>query len=46
VLLAWIGEHNYEINGANREVNLVYEQDGDPNLWVTELQVPVRKRTS
>jgi DNA-binding transcriptional MerR regulator len=43
-LLQWIGSNQYEISGPNREVALAYDPQGDPNLWVTELQVPVRKR--
>lgn len=40
----WIGSNQYEIAGPNREVALAYDPQGDPNLWVTELQIPVRKR--
>jgi DNA-binding transcriptional MerR regulator len=43
-LTQWIGSNEYDIVGPNREVNLAYDRDGDPNLWVTELQFPVRKR--
>jgi DNA-binding transcriptional MerR regulator len=45
VMLAWIGENDYEIAGPNREINLAYDRDGDPNAWITELQLPVRKRS-
>jgi DNA-binding transcriptional MerR regulator len=43
-LTQWIGSNQYEISGPNREVALAYDPHGDPNLWVTELQVPIRKR--
>lgn len=39
----WVTEHHYEVCGPNREVNLQYDPKGDPNLYVTEVQYPVRK---
>ncbi|VEP18183.1 Transcriptional regulator [Hyella patelloides LEGE 07179] len=42
-LLEWIEKNGYQIVGSNREVYLQYERDGDPNQYVTEVQVPVEK---
>lgn len=42
-LIGWINNNGYRINGPNREIYLEYDREGDPNKWVTELQLPVEK---
>lgn len=42
-LIEWVGKHQYQISGSTREVYLQYERDGDPALYVTEVQIPVEK---
>lgn len=42
-LIEWVGKHQYQISGLTREVYLQYERDGDPALYVTEVQIPVEK---
>lgn len=42
-ILAWIERHRYQIVGANREINLVYTHEGDPETFVTEIQFPIHK---
>ena len=42
-LLSWIEKHQYQIAGSTREVYLQYERDGDPNQYVTEVQIPIEK---
>lgn len=42
-LAKWIEDNGYRIDGAQREVYLEYERDGDPANYVTEIQMPVVK---
>lgn len=42
-ILKWIETNGYQIVGSTREVYLQYEREGDPNQYVTEVQVPVEK---
>ena len=42
-MLEWIEKNGYQIVGSTREVYLQYEQGGDPEQYVTEVQVPVEK---
>ncbi|MGF1482156.1 MAG: GyrI-like domain-containing protein [Cyanophyceae cyanobacterium] len=44
-LLEWIGKNGYAVAGANREIYLQYERDGDPSQYVTEVQFPVERTT-
>jgi effector-binding domain-containing protein len=39
----WISSNGYTIIGAQREINLQYERNGDPTHYVTEIQFPVMK---
>lgn len=43
-VMKWIDANNYEIVGPSREINLQYERGGDQNQYVTEIQVPVKKK--
>ncbi|MDJ0590866.1 MAG: MerR family transcriptional regulator [Pleurocapsa sp. MO_226.B13] len=43
VLLKWVCKHEYQIAGSTREIYLEYERNGDPNQYVTEVQIPVEK---
>ena len=42
-LLDWIEKHEYQIAGSTREVYLQYERNGDPDRYVTEVQIPIEK---
>ena len=42
-LLVWIEKNNYRIVGSTREIYLQYERDGDPERYVTEVQVPLER---
>lgn len=42
-LLGWIEKNSYQIVGSTREIYLQYERDGNPNQYLTEVQVPVEK---
>ena len=42
-LLKWIEKHEYQIAGSTREVYLQYERNGDPDRYVTEVQIPIEK---
>jgi len=42
-LLNWINDNGYQVAGPTREIYLQYERTGDPNKWVTEIQMPVTK---
>lgn len=42
-LLTWIEKNGYQIVGSTREVYLQYEREGNPNEYVTEVQVPIEK---
>ena len=42
-LLEWIEKHQYQIAGSTREVYLQYERNGDPDRYVTEVQIPIEK---
>ena len=42
-LLAWIENNSYRIVGSTREIYLQYERDGDPERYITEVQVPLEK---
>lgn len=44
-LLEWVEKYGYQIAGSTREVYLHYEREGDPNQYVTEVQIPVEKVT-
>ncbi|HRF93944.1 MAG TPA: MerR family transcriptional regulator [Aggregatilineales bacterium] len=43
-VMRWIDANGYEICGGNREINLEYERGGDQSKYVTEIQVPVKKK--
>jgi len=43
IQLDWIEKYGYQIAGSTREVYLHYEREGDPNQYVTEVQIPVEK---
>ena len=45
-VVEWIGANGYKINGPDREVYHVYDPNGDPALWVTEVQYPVAPVTA
>ena len=40
-LIKWVGKHGYQISGSTREVYLKYEREGNPDRYVTEVQIPV-----
>jgi len=42
-LMEWVGSNGYRITGPGREIYHVYEQNGDPSKWVTEIQYPIEK---
>jgi effector-binding domain-containing protein len=42
-LMAWIEENGYRIVGPNREIYLRGPGQGEPDTYVTELQIPVEK---
>ena len=42
-LLEWIEKHKYQIAGSTREIYLQYERNGNPNEYVTEVQIPIEK---
>jgi effector-binding domain-containing protein len=44
-LLEWVEKYGYQIAGSTREVYLHYEREGDPNQYVTEVQIPVERVT-
>lgn len=43
-ILRWVAANEYEVDGPGREVYLQHDRDGDPADYVTEIQIPVRKR--
>jgi effector-binding domain-containing protein len=43
-MFQWLEVNGYSIAGPSREVNLYYDPNGDPNRYVTEIQVPVAKQ--
>lgn len=45
-LLAWIEKNGYQIEKASREIALQYDPTGNPEYYITEIQFPVRKRSS
>lgn len=41
----WIADNGYQITGPNREIWLRSDGDEkDPNEWLTEIQIPVKKK--
>ncbi|MEL6524131.1 MAG: GyrI-like domain-containing protein [Chloroflexota bacterium] len=40
-LMGWIETNNYKVVGAMRDVYHVFDKDGDPDTFVTELQFPI-----
>lgn len=44
ILLKWIESNGYTITGPSRELNLVYDPNGDETQYVTEVQFPVTKQ--
>ncbi|MEO8285387.1 MAG: MerR family transcriptional regulator [Chloroflexota bacterium] len=40
-LMHWLEQSPYQAAGPTRELNLEFEPTGDPNKWVTEIQLPV-----
>lgn len=42
-LAEWTNNNGYRITGPCREIYLEFDREGDPNKWVTELQLPVEK---
>jgi DNA-binding transcriptional MerR regulator/predicted transcriptional regulator YdeE len=45
-LLTWIEKNGYQIEKASREIALQYDPTGSPEHYITEIQFPVRKRSS
>ena len=45
-LLTWIEKNGYQIEKASREIALQYDPNGNPEHYITEIQFPVRKRSS
>ncbi len=43
-LYKWVEDNQYSIVGSTRQIHLQYLDDMDPNLYVTELQVPAEKK--
>ncbi|MBP1692465.1 MAG: MerR family transcriptional regulator [Chloroflexi bacterium] len=41
-IFAWLPSNGCHINGPTREVYLRHERGGDPNQFVTEIQIPVK----
>lgn len=39
----WMAENGYRPAGATRDVYLVFDVNGNPDKWVTEIQYPVEK---
>jgi DNA-binding transcriptional MerR regulator len=42
-IFTWINDNGYQVDGPAREIYLQYERTGDPNKWVTEIQMPIAK---
>lgn len=42
-VLRYIESNGYRISGPSRELNLEYDRNGDPNKYLTEIQIPVEK---
>jgi DNA-binding transcriptional MerR regulator len=42
-VLQWAESSGYRVNGPGRELYHVYDRNGDPGKWVTEIQYPVAR---
>jgi len=42
-VLRWIDANGYTVNGPCREIYLEFDPKGNPEAWVTEIQLPVEK---
>lgn len=40
-LMTWINENDYQVVGAMRDVYHVFDKQGNPDTFVTELQFPI-----